>query len=132
MHPKRRTTPFVNFSKRLDIKLHPDRGVVEEKPHQRVQARVLPAGGHRREAPRSDLSRAQPLRERALEVETRVRARGEAAFSEKQLSGNEALEAMATRSPMARLSVAEQQQLRRLLSKAVSAAAGSGAESYPA
>lgn len=76
--------------------------------------------------PRSDLSRAQPLRERALEVETRVRARGEAAFSEKQLSGNEALEAMA------RLSVAEQQQLRRLLSKAVSAAAGSGAESYPA
>jgi hypothetical protein len=75
VHPKRRTTRIVNFSKRLDVELHLDQGgVVEEKPLQRVQARVLSAGGYRREAPRPDLPRAQPLRERALEIAHGVRS----------------------------------------------------------
>src|SRR5829696_6767318 len=62
---------------RLDVELHPDRGgkIVqsEKKPHQGVQAPVLPAGGHRREASRPDLSRAQPLRERASQMAQGVR-----------------------------------------------------------
>ena len=41
------------------------------------------------------------------------------------------VEAMATRSPMARLSTVEQRQLHRLLSKAMSTADGSGAGSCP-
>ncbi len=41
------------------------------------------------------------------------------------------VEAMATRSPMARLSTVEQRQLHRLLSKAISTADGSGAGSCP-
>ena len=95
MHPKRRTIPLVNFSKRSDVELHPDEGgVVEEKPHQRIQTGVLPAGAHRQQASRSDLSRAQPLRERAFEVaQGEYEERGEAAFTEKQLSHSEALEA---------------------------------------
>jgi hypothetical protein len=44
---------------RSDVELHPHRGgeivQVTQKPHQRVQARVLSASGHRREAPRPDL-----------------------------------------------------------------------------
>jgi putative transposase len=48
--------------------LHPgEGGEFEEKPYQGVQAPVLPTGSHRREAPRPDLPRAQPLRKRALE-----------------------------------------------------------------
>src|SRR5918992_640062 len=58
-----------------DVEFHPDEGEeIEEKPHQGVQASVLPAGSHRREAPRSDLPRAQPLRERALEMAQGVRS----------------------------------------------------------
>jgi Integrase core domain len=53
---------------RSDVELHPgEGGEFEEKPHQGVQAPVLPTGSHRREAPRPDLPRAQPLRKRALE-----------------------------------------------------------------
>lgn len=41
------------------------------------------------------------------------------------------VEAMSTRSPIARLSAVEQRQLHHLLSKAMSTADGSGAGSYP-
>ncbi len=55
---------------------------------------MLPAGGHWREAPRPNLPRAQPLRESVLlRWRKEYEARGEAAFTEKQPSGDEALEA---------------------------------------
>ncbi len=54
---------------------------------------MLPAGSHRPEAPRPDLPRAQPLRERAPQMAKEYEARGEAAFTEKLPSGDEALQA---------------------------------------
>jgi hypothetical protein len=83
----------------LDVELHPDQGgeIVQltQKPHQGVQAAVLPAGVYRREASRPDLPRTQPLRERTAALEERVRGpwRASLAFTERQPSGDEALEA---------------------------------------
>lgn len=95
MHPFHRTAAEVSFSTRLDVELHPDQGgVVEEKPRQRVQAGVLPTGRYRPETPRPDMSGAQPLRESVLlRWRKEYEARREAAFTEKQLSHSEALEA---------------------------------------
>jgi transposase len=49
-------------------------GYSRKKPYQGVQAPVLPSGGHRREASRPDLPRAQPLTEHAATLEKRVRS----------------------------------------------------------
>ena len=69
-------TPVSQLLLRSDVELHPHRGgeigQAKEKPRQGVQAPVLPAGSHRREAPRPDLPRAQPLGERAAALEIRV------------------------------------------------------------
>src|SRR5215207_8015501 len=79
---------------RSDVEFRPDEGEeIEEKPHQGVQASVLPAGSHRREASRPDLPRAQPLRERALEMAQGIRSPRRGSIHRKQVSGNEALEA---------------------------------------
>jgi hypothetical protein len=68
-------------------------GEFEEKPHQGVQAPVLPAGSQRREAP-AQIRREHNLSESVLlKWRKEYEARGEAAFTEKQPSANETLQA---------------------------------------
>ena len=79
---------------RSDVEFDPDEGEeIEEKPYQGVQASVCPADRNGTEAPGTALPRAQPRTERVLlKWRRQYQARGEAAFTEKQLSESEALE----------------------------------------
>jgi transposase len=94
VHPKRRTIPLVNLSKRSDVELHPD---VKEEGVRRNHTREFKLECVR-QVVTGQKRPAQICREHNLSESVLLRwrreyeSRGESAFTEKQLSQTESLE----------------------------------------